>query len=88
MPLLLQIQVTPDHVLTIQAERKENINEEDKERGFVRRERRFGTFVRRFQLPENIDSEKIQAKLENGELQVVVPKTEHPEAKVVDINVQ
>ena len=39
---------------------------DDKSSGYRRVERAFGEFVRRFQLPENTDPEKIQAKVENG----------------------
>ena len=39
-------------------------------------ERRFGTFSRSFKLPKTVKEEKITAKLDNGVLSIVIPKTE------------
>ena len=36
----------------------------------------FGKFMRRFQLPDNVDPSRISANVENGVLTVVVPKKE------------
>lgn len=36
----------------------------------------FGKFMRRFQLPDNVDPSRITANVENGVLTVVVPKKE------------
>ncbi len=40
------------------------------------------------QLPDNVDTEHVEAKLENGELIVKVPKVEQPEKAGRIINVQ
>jgi HSP20 family molecular chaperone IbpA len=39
-------------------------------------------------LPDNVDTEHVEAKLENGELIVKVPKVEQPEKAGRIINVQ
>ncbi|GGY89438.1 MAG: hypothetical protein PWP74_1107 [Shewanella sp.] len=38
-------------------------------------ERYYGQFVRRFQLPENVDENAIDAKFDNGMLYLTLPKT-------------
>ncbi len=68
------IEVDQD-VLTISSEKKEN--KEEKEDGrFTRREFRYSSFKRSFNLPETIDSSKIGANYAEGILSVVIPKKE------------
>lgn len=56
--LLLQITVSPDKVLQISGERKYEKEEGSKEgEGVWRVERSYGSFVRRFRLPDNVDPE-------------------------------
>lgn len=57
--------------LIISAKREETINE-DKD-NYIRRERHYGQFSRSFYV-ENVDESQIDAKFENGELYVVLPK--------------
>lgn len=49
--------------------------EEQRAEGRYLSERSYGAFSRRFRLPENIDTDKIDASLENGLLKIVLPKT-------------
>ncbi len=52
------LQVSPDRVLTISGERKEEKREgSEEEGGTLRVERSFGSFMRRFRLPDNVDVE-------------------------------
>jgi len=57
-----------DGVLRISCEHKEGGAK------FTRREFRYGSFSRSFTLPENVKLEGIEARYENGILNVVVPK--------------
>ena len=60
-----------DSVLTIQGERE---SESDKSEGdFIRRERRYGKFVRRFNLPAGASNENINAQVKNGVLHIRIP---------------
>lgn len=59
-------------VLTVSGERK--FEERKEEKNFHSVETRYGSFSRAFQLPDNIDDEKVDAKLEDGILNIVVPK--------------
>lgn len=67
------IEVSMDNgILSIRGERKSEATE-DTER-FSRIERRYGSFHRRFALPDSADSERISAHGRHGVLQVVIPK--------------
>ncbi|MGM0622764.1 MAG: Hsp20/alpha crystallin family protein [Campylobacterota bacterium] len=61
-------------VLSIYGER--NFKDEVKEEDYYKVETRFGKFQRSFTLPENIDTEAIEAKNGKGVLEVVIPKKE------------
>ena len=61
-----------DDVLTLRGERKEESASGDKK--MQRIERRFGAFERRFSVPKHVDVGGIEAKLDNGVLQVRLPK--------------
>ena len=52
------------------------IDKLDNNEKFHYNERRFGTFSRSFKLPKTVKEEKITAKLDNGVLSIVIPKTE------------
>lgn len=57
-------------VLTISGRREEERKEE--RGGYLVRERRFGAFRRSLQLPEGVDEDNINARFENGVLEVTV----------------
>jgi HSP20 family protein len=60
-------------VLTISSEKK--AEKEEKEEGkFTRREYSYSSFSRSFTLPNTIETDKIEATYENGELVITLPK--------------
>jgi HSP20 family protein len=59
-------------ILSIRGERKSEANEETER--FSRVERRYGSFHRRFALPDSADADNISAHGRHGVLQVVIPK--------------
>jgi|SRR4029453_3679058 HSP20 family protein len=61
-----------DNVLTVSGERKSE--SEDRREGYHRVERSFGSFSRSLTLPQGIDPERVDAKFENGVLEVQIPK--------------
>ena len=63
-----------DGVLTISAEKEEETKEDKK--NFRRREFSYNSFCRSFTLPENLVTDKIDAKYENGVLRLSLPKKE------------
>ena len=68
------IEVTfQDGILALKGQKRVE-NEEKADRYFVR-ERVAGTFERSLRLPENVDADKIEARFENGVLELSVPFT-------------
>ncbi|MBX9781703.1 MAG: Hsp20/alpha crystallin family protein [Chitinophagaceae bacterium] len=67
------------NMLTISCEKEEN--KEEKEKTFNRKEYNYSSFSRSFTLPDEVVKEKIDAVYENGELHLLLPKTE--KAKVM-----
>lgn len=63
-----------DNILTIEGEKKKE--EESKEKNYYRSERIFGSFKRCFTLPSEVDSEKVNAKFEDGILNISLKKLE------------
>lgn len=63
-----------DGVLTISSEKEEEKKEEHK--NYWKKEFSYNSFSRSFKLPENSLSDKVEAKYENGILNVIVPKKE------------
>jgi HSP20 family protein len=63
-----------DNYLTVSGERK--FTNEKKERTFHSIETHYGSFSRSFSLPENVDAAKINAKYNNGILELTIPKDE------------
>ncbi|MNC07934.1 18 kDa heat shock protein [compost metagenome] len=70
--------------LTIKAVRKEENAEENKEHQIVRRERRYGEYVRRFYV-QDIAEEEIRASLKDGVLKLEVPKRQKMQGKRIEI---
>ncbi|MGZ3862192.1 MAG: Hsp20/alpha crystallin family protein [Bacteroidia bacterium] len=63
-----------NEILTIEAENK--TEKEEKDEKFTRKEFSYGSFSRSFQLPKAANSDKIEAKYENGLLKLQIPKKE------------
>ena len=72
-----------DGVLTVRGERTEE--KEETEKGFHRRERVFGKFVRQFTLPKGTDSENVKAIFKKGVLEVRIPLKAAAEEKKIQI---
>jgi HSP20 family protein len=70
----LHLDLTGENVLTLSGEKK---TEETVEKGGIyRSERSYGRFLRSFELPSDVDTEKITASLKEGVLEIRLPKTE------------
>jgi len=78
------IEVSMDKgVLSIKGERKEE-SEENKE-DFHRIERRYGSFYRRFSLPDTADATAVSAEGKNGVLEIVIPKKEQEQPRRIEV---
>ena len=78
----VQIEVR-DNVLTISGERTADF--EDKQNGYYRVERSFGSFSRALTLPEGVDAGKIAASFDNGVLEITIPKPEERKPRRIEI---
>jgi HSP20 family protein len=62
--------------------------EESKEGGFVRRERRAGQFFRTIPMPAAIKPDQVKASFKNGLLEIDAPKAEEARSKEIKVNVE
>jgi len=76
-----------DGILTIKAEHKESHDEKDEKGEYLRRERRYGSFARSFDV-SGIDETNITAAYNNGILELTLPKQApvEPETRQIAIN--
>ena len=79
----LDIQAT-GKTISISGERK--IPDENSNARYHRREREAGKFSRIMAMPSDIDADRIEAKLENGILTVMVPKAEAAKPRQIKVN--
>ena len=75
----MKIDINED-VLTISTETK-NETEENRE-GYKRKEFSYSSFCRSFYIPENVNSDKIEANYKDGVLTVGLPKQEEEKSKI------
>ncbi len=71
--------------LTLKGEKK--FEEKVSKDNYVRTERAYGTFVRSFTLPHNVDAEKIRASYKDGVLEFALPKKEEAKPKQIKVEV-
>jgi len=67
--------------LRIAIENKKEQKEGDKKNHYLRREFSYSNYEQSYTLPEDVEKEKISAKVDNGILTVVLPKMEKKEEK-------
>jgi HSP20 family protein len=71
-------------ILTLKGERA--TNKEEEHEGYKRVERVYGTFFRRFSLPDTVDTDKIEAKSKDGVLEIDVPKHEKEQPRRIEVS--
>jgi len=74
-----------NQVLTVKGER--GFSTDKKEENFRRIERRFGSFVRSFTLPQTVDTEQVSAHSEHGVLVIELPKKAAAQPKQIKVQV-
>lgn len=72
-------------VLTIKGEKKTEAKTD--EEGFKRIERTYGSFYRRFSLPDTANSDAISAQSKHGVLEIIIPKREAVQPKKIEVSV-
>lgn len=70
-------------VLTVKGQ-KESEAKTEKE-GYKRVERSYGSFYRRFSLPDSADGDAINARSKYGVLEIIIPKREAVKPKRIDV---
>ncbi len=75
-----------DKTLNISGKKQEPKKKENVD--VVRSERVFGTFNRSFQIPDSIQSDKIEANFTNGVLIVTLPKAEESKTREIKVNIK
>ncbi len=73
-------------VLTLTGARE--TDEQNPTRKTIRRERAQGNFVRSFQLPDTVDTEKITAKLKQGVLRIELLKKEETKPRTIKVEMK
>jgi len=81
----VQVAVTNKNHLTIQGER---LPEDPGKGRWHRRERGFGRFQRVLKLPTSVDADRVEAKLENGLLQLTLPKAEEAKPRRIAVKAE
>lgn len=74
-----------NNVLTLRGEKKQ-IAEETTER-VHRYERSYGMFERSFALPNTVDADRVEARFENGLLNIQLPKVERARPREIQVKV-
>lgn len=79
-----KISLGEDNELTVSMEKKQEHNNEKKNGRYLRREFSYTQFRQTMILPDNIDKDKIEAKVEHGILNISIPKKEILPEKAVN----
>jgi len=74
------------NVLTLSGEKKDEETKENE--SFHRKEIRYGWFERSFNLPGDVDGNKIKARMKKGVLTIQIPKKASAKPKKIPISVQ
>jgi HSP20 family protein len=74
-----------NQTLTITAERKEQRKEGEKDGDYLLRERRYHRFQRSFMLPQTVDEQNVQAKLDEGVLKITLNKKEESKPRKIQV---
>ncbi|MCI5131368.1 MAG: Hsp20/alpha crystallin family protein [Candidatus Electrothrix sp. EH2] len=72
-----------NRILTIKGEKKNT----DKDKKLHRTECRYGTFIRNFTLPRDVDVDKVEAACKNGVLSLTLAKMEQAKPKQIEVKV-
>jgi HSP20 family protein len=68
------------NLLTISSEKEESTEEKDKK--YSRKEYNYTSFSRNFSLPDEVNSEKIEATYQEGVLKIILPRREEAKKNV------
>ncbi|HET7152684.1 MAG TPA: Hsp20/alpha crystallin family protein [Candidatus Kapabacteria bacterium] len=81
----VKVTVSDENVLTIRGEKKRE--EKTEKKNYYRVERSFGEFVRSIPLPAEVKGDAIEAKYQDGILNITLPKVEPTKPKEVEVKI-
>ena len=76
-----RVHIDDEHNLCVAIENKFEHKEEDKHAHYLRREFSYTNYEQRYTLPDDVDEENINAKVEDGILTIELPKLKKVEGK-------
>jgi HSP20 family protein len=80
------VKVTVENgVLVLSGQRR--LEKENKNRKYHRVERSYGSFVRSFSLPDDADSDKVNAEFKEGVLKLHIPKSESARPRQIEVKI-
>lgn len=68
------VKVTHDNLMVVVVKQKQQSGEKDKKGRYLRQEFSYSQFQQNLILPDNVDKDKIKAKVNNGILDIEIPK--------------
>jgi HSP20 family protein len=74
-----------DGMITMRGERKQEKEEKDKK--FHRIERSYGSFLRSFRVPDDVDETAVKAEFKDGMINVTLPKSGKSKAKSINVSI-
>ena len=82
-----KVNVDKDGNLTIRMEHKDEKKDENKKEHYLRREFSYSNYEQALTLPEDVEKDKIEAKVNNGVLHITLPRTQKAEKETKRIEV-
>ena len=76
-----RININEDNELVVSMEKKSETEDKNKKGTYLRREFAYSQFQQTMILPDNVEKDKIEAKVENGVLTIDIPKKRLEEVK-------
>ena len=85
----IKVSINDGNVLVLKGKKSRENKTEDEKDGttFLRVERSFGEFTRSFMLPENVDTDSINAEFKDGLLKVTLDKKEPEKPKELEVKI-
>lgn len=86
----IKVSINDGNVLVLKGTKNRENKTEDEKDGttFLRVERSFGEFTRSFMLPDNVDTDSINAEFKDGLLKVTLDKKEPEKPKELEVSIK
>jgi len=81
----IEVTLSEDSI-TLSGEKKKE--EEVKKKNYYKWERSYGSFCRTFELPADVQSDKVKSTFKDGILEVRIPKSEEAKSKEIKVEIE